>query len=132
MRLRLINAKSGTGGVAMFAMKLAKAMGLKIVLSSSSDRKLKTVCEKHPEIPISVVDYASKSKWHEEILTFTNNVGVDIVVENGGPGTLLKSMKCTCRGGTISQVGYLDRGKFDDAMKIIPTLIDRRIILRYV
>ena len=121
----------GTGGVAMFALKLAKAAGLKVILSSSSDQKLKTVCEQFPEPPILTVNYAQNPNWHEDVLKHTNGVGVDIVLENGGPGTLLKSMKCTRRGGVVSQVGYLDRKKFDDALEILPTLIDRRIILRY-
>lgn len=115
----------------MFALKLAKAAGLKVVLSSSSDQKLKTVCKQFPEPPILTVNYAKNPNWHEDVLKHTNGVGVDIVLEIGGPGTLLKSMKCTRRGGIVSQVGYLDRNKFNDALEILPTLIDRRIILRY-
>lgn len=115
----------------MFALKLAKAAGLKVILSSSSDQKLKTVCKQFPEPPILTVNYAKNPNWHEDVLKHTNGVGVDIVLEIGGPGTLLKSMKCTRRGGIVSQVGYLDRNKFDDALEIVPTLIDRRIILRY-
>ncbi|KAL8996977.1 MAG: hypothetical protein Q9169_003628 [Polycauliona sp. 2 TL-2023] len=120
----------GTGGVAMFALKLAKTAGLKVVLSSSSDQKLKTICERFPEPPILTVNYARNPDWHEEVLKHTNGVGVDFVLENGGPGTLLKSMECTRRGGIVSQVGYLDRKKFEDALEILPTLIDRRIVLR--
>ncbi|KAL8853178.1 MAG: hypothetical protein Q9221_001912 [Calogaya cf. arnoldii] len=120
----------GTGGVAMFALKLAKAVGLTVVLSSSSDQKLKAICERFPEPPILTVNYAKNPNWHEEVLKHTNGEGVDIVLENGGPGTLLKSMKCTRRGGIVSQVGYLDRKKFNDAQEILPLLIDRRIILR--
>lgn len=115
----------------MFALKIAKAAGLKVILSSSSDQKLKTVSELFPEPTIVTVNYVKNPNWHEDVLKHTNGVGVDIVVEIGGPGTLLKSMKCTCRGGIISQVGYLDRKRFDDAPEILPTLIDRRIILRY-
>ncbi|KAK3712765.1 hypothetical protein LTR37_008855 [Vermiconidia calcicola] len=120
----------GTGGVAMFALKLAKVAGLRVILSSSSDQKLQTVCEQFPEPPISTVNYATNPNWHEDVLRHTDGVGVDIVLENGGPGTLLKSMKCTRRGGIVSQVGYLDRQKFDDALEILPLLIDRRIVLR--
>jgi len=116
----------------MFALKIAKAAGLKVILSSSSDEKLKSVCEQFPEPPVLTVNYAQNTNWHEDVLKHTNGVGVDIVVEIGGPGTLLKSMKCTRRGGIVSQVGYLDRKKFDDALEILPMLIDRRIILRYV
>jgi len=115
----------------MFALKLAKAAGLKVVLSSSSDQKLKTVCEQFPEPPILTVNYIKTPNWHEDVLKHTGGVGVDIVLDNGGSGTLLKSMKCTRRGGIVSQVGYLDQKNFDDAPEILPTLIDRRIILRY-
>ena len=114
----------------MFALKLARAMGLNVILSSSSDSKLKSVCEQLSEPPILTINYAKNPEWHEDVLKHTHGVGVDIVLENGGPGTLLRSMKCTRRGGIVSQVGYLDRKKFDDAPEILPTLIDRRIILR--
>ncbi|EME41745.1 hypothetical protein DOTSEDRAFT_177075 [Dothistroma septosporum NZE10] len=120
----------GTGGVAMFALKLARSMGLEVILSSLSDKKLETVCGQFPEPPIMPINYVTNPDWHDEVLKHTHGVGVDFVVENGGPGTLLKSMKCTRRGGIISQVGYLDRQKFDDALEVIPTLIDRWIILR--
>ena len=96
----------------MFALKLAKASGLKVFLSSSSDEKLQAVCKQFPEPPILTVNYAKNMNWHEDVLQHTNGVGVDIVLENGGPGTLLRSMKCTRRGGIVSQVGYLDREKF--------------------
>ena len=126
---RLMNLE-GTGGVAMFALKLARAAGLKVVLTSSSDDKLAGICEQFPEPPILTVNYTKSVNWHEDVLRHTNGAGVDLVLENGGPGTLLRSMKCTRRGGTISQVGYLDRQKFDDALEILPLLIDRRINLR--
>ena len=115
----------------MFSLKLAKALGLRVILTSSSDEKLKAVSEQFPEPTITTVNYAKNSNWHDEVLDLTDGVGVDIVVEIGGPGTLLRSIKCTRHGGIISQVGYLDRIKFDDALEILPTLIDRRVVLRY-
>lgn len=115
----------------MFALKLARAAGLKIVLSSSSDQKLRAVCKQFPNPPILTVNYANNPEWHEDVLGHTNGIGVDLVLENGGPSTLLRSMKCTRRGGVISQVGYLDRKEFDGITELLPTLIDRRIVLRY-
>ena len=113
----------------MIALKLAKVAGLKAILSSSSDQKLKAVCEQFPEPPILTVNCAKSLDWHEDVLKHTNGVGVDVVIENGGPDTLLKSMKCTRRGGIVSQVEYLDREKFGDASEDLPMLIDRRIII---
>jgi NADPH:quinone reductase-like Zn-dependent oxidoreductase len=120
----------GTGGVSMFALKLARAAGLKVILTSSSDKKLEDVRKQFPEPPIQTINYAQKPAWHEEVLRLTDGVGVDLVIEVGGTSTLLKSMKCTRRGGTISQVGYLSKQAFDDAAELLPTIIDRRISLR--
>lgn len=114
----------------MFALKLARAAGLKIILTSSSDAKLRDVKKRFPEPTIETVNYGTTPDWHEEVLRLTNGVGVDLVVEVGGASSLLKSMRCTRRGGTVSQVGYLSKQAFDDAPELLPTLIDRRIILR--
>jgi NADPH:quinone reductase-like Zn-dependent oxidoreductase len=114
----------------MFALKLARAAGLKVILTSSSDEKLEDVRKNFPEPPIQTINYAKKAAWHEEVLRLTDSVGVDLVIELGGTSTLLKSMKCTRRGGTISQVGYLSKQAFDDAAELLPTIIDRRISLR--
>ncbi|KAI7191685.1 hypothetical protein KC316_g6661 [Hortaea werneckii] len=127
------NLTGRTGGVSMFALKLARAMGLRIILTSSSDEKLKQISEKFATegtSQIDLVNYSQNPDWHEEVLRHTEGEGVDVVLENGGPGTLLKSMKCTRRGGIVSQVGYLDRKRFDDAPEVLPLLIDRRIVLR--
>lgn len=86
--------------------------------------------EKFSNPPISTVNYARNRNWHEEVLQLTNGVGVDIVVENGGTGSLVKSSKCTRRGGIVSQVGYLGKQNPMDLAELIPTIIDRRVILR--
>lgn len=80
--------------------------------------------------PILTVNYSDTPDWHEEVLKLTNGIGVDIVVENGGSGSLVKSLKCTRRGGVVSQVGYLSRQNPEDLRELIPTIIDRRINLR--
>lgn len=122
----------GTGGVSTFALKLARAAGYKIILTSSSDTKLKQMVDKFAgAAPILTVNYATNPDWHEEVLRLTGGVGVDLVLENGGPQTLVKSLKCTRRGGIISQVGYLtNRQGWSDLPGLLSTLIDRRVQLR--
>ena len=69
--------------------------------------------------------------WHREVLRLTDGVGADLVLENGGPQTLVKSLKCTRRGGIVSQVGYLSNREGWYALpELLSTLIDRRIQLR--
>ncbi|KAL3449178.1 chaperonin 10-like protein [Aspergillus insuetus] len=121
----------GTGGVALFALHLARASGLKVILSSSSDEKLSRISAQFPP-PLLTVNYKTNPDWHEDVLRLTDGEGVDLVMEVGGSPTLLQSMLCTRRGGIVSQVGYLgkqDPGKFDvDAF--LGDLIDRRAVLR--
>jgi NADPH:quinone reductase-like Zn-dependent oxidoreductase len=120
----------GTGGVSLFALKLARAAGLKVFLTSSSDRKLQDIRERYPDPPIQTINYSQNPEWHEEVLRLTDGVGVDLVIEVGGASTLLKSLKCTRRGGTVSQVGYLGKSGFEDAEELVPLVIDRRVCLR--
>lgn len=82
----------------------------------------------HPEI--QTVNYAKIAEWDQEILKLTGGIGVDLVVENGGASSLVKSMKCTRRGGIVSQVGYLGEQNPKDLTDLVSTIIDRRIILR--
>lgn len=116
----------------MFALKLARAAGLRVIISSSSDKKLDDLKRKFSSPPLLTVNYSTHPEWHEEVLKLTDGIGVDLVVEVGGSLTLIKSMKCTRRGGIVSVVGYLskqDNQQFDGLLGII---IDRRTIVRYV
>ena len=116
----------------MFALKLARAAGLRVILTSSSEEKLRQMKDKYANPPLLTVNYSTNVDWHEQVLKLTDGVGVDIVVENGGAGSLVKSMKCTRRGGTVSQVGYLSKQNPADLADLVPTIIDRRVVLRFV
>jgi NADPH:quinone reductase-like Zn-dependent oxidoreductase len=120
----------GTGGVSMFALKLARAAGLRVILTSSSDKKLQHMKDKFSSPPILTVNYSQIPDWDQEVMKLTGGIGVDIVIENGGTGSLVKSLKCTRRGGLVSQVGYLSKQEPNDLRELVPTIIDRRVNLR--
>lgn len=121
----------GTGGVSMFALKLARASGLKAIVTSSSDKKLKALQDQYPSPPLITINYSTYPEWHKKVLESTNGVGVDLVIEVGGSQTLMESLKSTRRGGIISQVGYLGKQNAKDLDELVPLLIDRRVNLRY-
>jgi NADPH:quinone reductase-like Zn-dependent oxidoreductase len=94
----------GTGGVSMFALQFAKAMGAIVIATSSSDEKLsrlKSLGADH------VINYRSEPKWGGAARAWTGGRGVDHVVEIGGPGTLPQSMAAARTGGHISLIGVL-------------------------
>jgi NADPH:quinone reductase-like Zn-dependent oxidoreductase len=95
----------GTGGVSITTLILARAAGAVTIITSSSDDKLKYVQEKYGAD--HVINYKENPDWEKEVLRLTNGDGVDFVIENGGPGTIAKSIASTKRGGQIALVGFL-------------------------
>jgi NADPH:quinone reductase-like Zn-dependent oxidoreductase len=94
----------GTGGVSIFALQMAKAMGCTVIATSSSDEKLnrlKALGADH------LINYKTTQAWGMKALELTGGVGVDHVVEIGGAGTLDQSMIAAKVGGHVALIGIL-------------------------
>jgi NADPH:quinone reductase-like Zn-dependent oxidoreductase len=94
----------GTGGVSIFALQMAKAMGCTVIATSSSDEKLarlKALGADH------LINYKTTEAWGAKALELTGGVGVDHVVEIGGAGTLDQSMIAAKVGGHVALIGVL-------------------------
>ncbi|MDJ0386813.1 NAD(P)-dependent alcohol dehydrogenase [Roseomonas sp. E05] len=94
----------GTGGVSIFALQIAKAMGATVIATSSSDAKLerlRTLGADH------TVNYRQHADWGSRARDWTGGRGVDHVIEVGGPGTLEQSITAVRVGGHISLIGVL-------------------------
>jgi NADPH:quinone reductase-like Zn-dependent oxidoreductase len=94
----------GTGGVSVFALQLAKAAGLRPIVTSSSDDKLARARELGAA---ETINYRKTPDWDAEARKLTSGRGVDHVVEVGGSGTLARSLKCVRPGGAVSVIGVL-------------------------
>lgn len=94
----------GTGGVSIFALQLAKAMGAEAIVTSSSDEKLERARALGAD---HLINYKSVPQWSERVRELTGGRGVDHVVEVGGPGTLPQSIASVAIGGHISLIGVL-------------------------
>jgi len=92
----------GTGGVSIWALQLAKAAGLKVVITSSSDEKLARAKALGADVGIN---YRTTPEWQDEVIAATGGRGVDLVVEVGGQGTLARSIAAVRMGGTVAIIG---------------------------
>jgi NADPH:quinone reductase-like Zn-dependent oxidoreductase len=99
----------GTGGVSMTGLMIAKAAGAITIITSSSDDKLKMAKDKYGVD--YTINYKKTPDWDREALKITDGRGVDFIIENGGSGTIAKSIECIARGGIIAVVGFLDMAK---------------------
>lgn len=93
----------GTGGVSMFVLQFARAMGARVIATSSDDAKLERV----RPLTMAGVNYRTHPDWDKRVLELTGGEGVDLTVETGGAGTLEKSLKATRAGGIVSLLGAL-------------------------
>jgi NADPH:quinone reductase-like Zn-dependent oxidoreductase len=94
----------GTGGVSIFGLQLAHAMGLQVIITSSSDEKLARAKKLGANYGIN---YKSTPDWEKAATDFTDGRGVDQVIEVGGAGTLTRSFGAIRVGGKISLIGGL-------------------------
>jgi NADPH:quinone reductase-like Zn-dependent oxidoreductase len=94
----------GTGGVSMFALQFAKLAGARVIVTSSSDHKLKRAAELGAD---DGINYKTNPDWDAEAVTLSGGIGVDHIIEVGGPATLGRSMNAVRVGGRISVIGLL-------------------------
>lgn len=94
----------GTGGVSILGLQLAKAMGQRVIITSSSGQKLERARRLGAD---EVINYSEQPDWDERARQLTGGVGVDHVLEVGGAGTLERSLRATRIGGTVSLIGVL-------------------------
>jgi len=94
----------GTGGVSVFGLQLANALGIQAIVTSSSDEKLAKAKQLGARLGIN---YKTTPDWEKAAMEFTGGRGVDHVVEVGGAGTLARSFGALRVGGRISMIGNL-------------------------
>lgn len=121
---------TGTRGVSMMALKFALAAGCKVIVTSSSDEKLKQLERnfgKTDEGRLHTLTYRSNTHWPEAVHDLNNGVGADILLENAGAAGTLQALCAVKRGGTISQVGYRCDQDVMHLEGLVPLLIDRTV-----
>lgn len=94
----------GTGGVSITALQIAKALGARVIVTSSSDEKLARAQALGAD---DGINYRAVPAWGAAVQQLTNGRGADLVVELGGPGTLAESIAAVRTGGHIALIGVL-------------------------
>lgn len=121
----------GTGGVSLWALQLAKAVGLRVIITSSDDAKLEAARRLGAD---ATVNYRSHPAWSDEVRRLTDGAGADLVVEVGGRGTLTQSLRSTRIAGAVAVVGGVSGfggelepwALIDGALKLLGVLVGSR------
>lgn len=92
----------GTGGVSIFALQFAKAAGATVIATSSSAERLERLKALGAD---HVINYKDVPEWGQTVVDLTGGIGVDHVVEVGGPNTLPQSIVASRTGGHLALIG---------------------------
>ena len=109
----------GSGGVSIFVLQLARALGAEVWAISSRDECLERMREMGAA---ETVNYKTVPEWGREIRKRSGG-GVDLVVDVGGGATLPQSLAAVGLGGRICQVGNLGGGTVN--LNLIPLLMQQ-------
>lgn len=86
----------GSGDVSLFALRFAKLLGCKVIVTTSDDTKATRLTALGAD---HVINYRTTPRWGEAVQELTG--GVDLVVETMGPETLPQSITATALHGEI-------------------------------
>jgi NADPH:quinone reductase-like Zn-dependent oxidoreductase len=92
----------------MFALLLCVAAGVKPIITSGSDDKLKAIQKYGGETGVLGINYKTCEDIPAEVMRLTNGLGVDVVLNNSGVSSIPQDIAALRqRNGVISLVGFL-------------------------
>lgn len=103
--------QGGSSGVGSIAIQLARALGHPVFATAGSADKL-AVCRQLGAT--LAIDYRQAS-FAEQILTFTQGYGVDVILDMVGQPYLARHLECLAEDGRLALIAYLGgaRGELD-------------------
>ncbi|MEE9439760.1 MAG: NAD(P)-dependent alcohol dehydrogenase [Saprospiraceae bacterium] len=113
----------GTGGMSLWALKIAMAYNVDLYATTSSKEK----ANKLLDLGVTkVFDYKEDVNWGKTI--FKQTGGMDHILDVGGGSTMIQSIEAAKIGGNITSIGILGNGR--KGMITFPKLFFKFINIR--
>jgi NADPH:quinone reductase-like Zn-dependent oxidoreductase len=116
----------GSGGVALMALQLAKAVGARVIMTTSGREKAKRLTALGAD---GIIDRSEVPDWSRIVRDMTGGVGADRILDLAGAATLNTSIKAVKTGGTILLIGNVTGNVAEISL---PLVLTRRITLHSV
>lgn len=117
----------GTGGVAIFALHLAKALGARFAITSSSDAKLARARMLGADY---TVNYRTRPDWAAALLEASGGRGADVVVDTLGFVALGETLAACAPNARIGTLGALAGSPQDTASASQGVLIGKNAAIK--
>lgn len=117
----------GTGGVAIAALQLAKAMGAKVAITSSSDAKLARAASLGADV---CINYKKQPDWASAVRKEIGGNGVANVIDTVGAVQFDDNASLLKEGGQLSAIGMLGSdfswNRADPTIRLAPIGVGNR------
>jgi len=113
----------GTGGVAIFGLQIAQALGARVIVTSRNSAKL---ARAQALGAWGLIDTHETPSWSGVALDLTGGRGVDHVLELIGGDNIRESAAALGSGGRIAQIGFM--GGADIILSAVPMMLKRATI----
>jgi NADPH:quinone reductase-like Zn-dependent oxidoreductase len=94
-----------TGGVAVFAIQFAAALGAKVIVVSRSEDKLRKALTAGASVAINS---SVTPEWDAEVLALTGGAGARLVLDMGLSDSLRRSARAAAFEGTVAVIGVVE------------------------
>jgi NADPH2:quinone reductase len=115
--------QSGSSGVGVAAIQIAKHLGAKVIATTGSEEKARRLRKLGADVTIDV----SENDFLAEVMRVTGNRGVDVVLEMIGGDVYQKSLQALAPGGRLVSIG----GAFGAIPETPPNLAEERKAMRF-
>lgn len=109
----------GSGGVSLFALKIAKIFGLKVIATTGSKEKEAKLKELGADV---VINYNEIKEWSNEVKRLNGGIGVDITLDVAGSETIEQSILSCKENAFIGLVGFMSGSKI--TIDIFPLIMN--------
>ncbi len=93
----------GASGVGLAAIQMAKSVGAKVIITTSSNDKMKACLDHGADYAINYL----KEDFVKKVLAITNQKGVDLLLDSVGPAYLMRNIDCIRMDGRLILIGLL-------------------------
>lgn len=107
----------GTGGVALFGVQIAKAMGARVIVVSGSAGKR----ERARALGADIFIDRTQGDWVDAVRAATGGRGADHVLALAGGAALGRAVEVAAIGGRIAQIGVIEG--FEAALPLGPLML---------
>ena len=115
---------SSSGGVGLDAIQISEMIGAKIICTAGTEEKRRFLQE---TLKIKYVSDSRSQQFYHDVMQWTDDKGVDVVLNSLSGDLMLKSIDVLSHGGRFCEIGKRDM--LENSQILTKTLLENKLFL---